>query len=108
MRRRGFSPTTRTFQTMFTGLSRIDTWSGYQQQLSNARSLYDAYQRHIEEIKKHDPDSPELSIDPLPAYITILGNAGQFEEILVLYHSLPKKGPLAANKFLFTAMFRAL
>ncbi|KAJ7283656.1 pentatricopeptide repeat-containing protein [Mycena rebaudengoi] len=108
MKRRGFSPTTRTFQTMFSGLSRIEVWSAYPQQLKNARTLYDAYQRHIEAVKKHDPTSPELSIDPLPAYITLLGNAGQFEEIFVLYYSLAAAGPLAANKFLFTAMFRAL
>ncbi|KAJ7507804.1 pentatricopeptide repeat-containing protein [Mycena galericulata] len=106
--RRGFSPTTRTFQTMFSGLSRIEVWSAYPQQLKNARSLYDAFQRHIEAVKKNDPTSSELSIDPLPAYITILGNAGQFEEIFVLYYSLAEEGPLAANKFLFTAMFRAL
>ncbi|KAJ7129677.1 hypothetical protein C8R44DRAFT_615582 [Mycena epipterygia] len=108
MKRRGFSPTTRTFQTMFSGFSRIEVWSLYPQQLKNARSLYDAYQRHIEAIKKTDPTSSELSIDPLPAYITILGNAGQFDEIFVLYYSLADEGPLAANKFLFTAMFRAL
>ncbi|KAJ7781255.1 pentatricopeptide repeat-containing protein [Mycena metata] len=108
MKRRGFSPTTRTFQTMFSGLSRIEVWSAYPQQLKNARSLYDAYQRHIEAVKKHDPTSSELSIDPLPAYITILGNAGQFDEIFVLFHSLEDEGPMAANKFIFTAMFRAL
>lgn len=108
MKRRGFSPTTRTFQTMFSGLSRIEVWSAYPQQLKNARSLYAAYQRHIEAVKKHDPTSSELSLDPLPAYITILGNAGQFDEIFVLYYSLAESGPLAANKFFFTAMFRAL
>ncbi|KAJ6599072.1 pentatricopeptide repeat-containing protein [Mycena vulgaris] len=108
MKRRGFSPTTRTFQTMFSGLSRIEVWSSYPQQLKNARSLYAAYQQHLAAIKKSDPTSSELSLDPLPAYITILGNAGQFDEIFVLYYSLAEDGPLAANKFLFTAMFRAL
>ncbi|KAJ7180080.1 pentatricopeptide repeat-containing protein [Mycena crocata] len=108
MKRRGFSPTTRTFQTMFSGLSRIEVWSAYPQQLKNARYLYDAYQRHIELVKKTDPTSPELSVDPLPAYVTILGNAGQFEEIFVLYYSLADEGPLAANKFILTAMFQAL
>ncbi|KAJ6613450.1 hypothetical protein B0H10DRAFT_2273082 [Mycena sp. CBHHK59/15] len=108
MKRRGFSPTTRTFQTMFTGLSRIEVWAAYPQQLKNARALYEAYLRHIEALRKHDPTSTELSIDPLPAYITILGNAGQFEEIFVVFYSLAAEGPLAADKFLFTAMFRAL
>ncbi|KAJ7498928.1 pentatricopeptide repeat-containing protein [Mycena latifolia] len=108
MKRRGFSPTARTFQTMFSGLSRIEVWSAYPQQLKNARSLYEAYQRHLEAVKKDDPTSPELSLDALPAYVNILGNAGKFDEIFVLYYSLAEDGPLAANKFFFTAMFRAL
>ncbi|KAJ7179141.1 pentatricopeptide repeat-containing protein [Mycena filopes] len=108
MKRRGFRPTTRTFQTMFSGLSRIEVWSAYPQQLKHARSLYEAYQQHIETVKRSDTTSSELSLDPLPAYITILGNAGQFDEIFVLFHSLAPEGPMAANKFIFTAMFRAL
>ncbi|KAK7061708.1 pentatricopeptide repeat-containing protein [Favolaschia claudopus] len=108
MKRRGFSPTTRTFQTMFSGYARIELWAAHTKQLDHARSLYKAYQRHIEALKKSDPASSELSIDPLPSYVTILGNAGQFEEIFVLFYSLDPEGPLAANKFLVTAMFQAL
>ncbi|KAJ7068269.1 hypothetical protein C8F01DRAFT_1364648 [Mycena amicta] len=106
MKRRGFSPTTRTFQTMFSGLSRIEEWSAYQQQLKNARSLYTAYQRHVEDLKKRDPASPELAIDPLPAYVTILGNAGQYDELFALYYVAAKSSP--PTKFLFTAILRAL
>ncbi|KAF8195910.1 hypothetical protein K438DRAFT_1586955 [Mycena galopus ATCC 62051] len=108
MKRRGFSPTTRTFQTMFSGYARIELWAAHTKQLENARSLYKAYKQHIETVKQGNPNSSELSIDPLPAYITVLGNSGQFEEIFVLFHSLDQEGPLAADKFIFTAMFRAL
>lgn len=93
---------------MFSGYARIELWASHTKQLENARSLYKAYKRHIEAVKQSDPTSSELSIDPLPAYITVLGNAGQFEEIFVLFYSLEEDGPLAANKFLFTAMFQAL
>ncbi|KAF7355304.1 Pentatricopeptide repeat-containing protein [Mycena sanguinolenta] len=108
MKRRGFSPTTRTFQTMFSGYARIELWSAHTKQLENVRSLYKAYQRHIEVVKQTDPTSSELSIDPLPPYITILGNAGQYEEVFILFYSMEKEGPLAPNKFIFTAMFQAL
>ncbi|KAJ7276380.1 hypothetical protein B0H12DRAFT_1085067 [Mycena haematopus] len=108
MKRRGFSPTTRTFQTMFSGYARIELWAAHTKQLEHARSLYKAYKRHIEVVKQSDPTSSELSIDPLAAYITILGNSGQFEEMFVLFYSLEEEGPLAADKFIFTAMFQAL
>lgn len=108
MKRRGFSPTTRTFQTFFNGLSRIEDWSIYPKQLTNARSLYDAYQRHVSSIKKHDPSNPELLIDPLAGYIRILGNAGRYQEVFDIYYAMDHEGPLSPNQFIFTAMFHAI
>ncbi|TFK43536.1 hypothetical protein BDQ12DRAFT_184421 [Crucibulum laeve] len=108
MKRRGFSPTSRTFQTMFTGLSRIEHWSSYPKQLTNARSLYDAYLRHVNAVKRIDPDSEELSGNPLSAYIKILGDAGRYQEIFDVYYAMDSEGPLAPNQFIFTAMFHAL
>nr|GAT59418.1 predicted protein [Mycena chlorophos] len=106
MKRRGFNPTTRTFQTMFTGLSHIDNWSSYTMQLKNARSLYSQYQRHVEDLRKRDPSSPELAVDPIPAYVTVLGNAKQYDELFALYYVASKSAP--PTKFLFTAIFKAL
>ncbi|KAF8639706.1 hypothetical protein AX17_000968 [Amanita inopinata Kibby_2008] len=108
MKRRGHSPTTRTFQTMFKGLSRIDHWPNHTKQLANARSLYEAYQRHISSIKKVDSSSPELSIDPLAAYIKLLGDAGHYQDIFDVYYAMDTEGPLAPNQFIFTAIFQAL
>jgi hypothetical protein len=108
MKRRGLSPTTRTFQTFFNGLSRIEDWSIHTKQLTNARSLYDAYQRHISSVKKHDPGSSELLIDPLAGYIRILGNAARYQEIFDIYYAMDQEGPLSPNQFIFTAMFHAI
>ncbi|KAF8165351.1 hypothetical protein B0H34DRAFT_831012 [Crassisporium funariophilum] len=108
MKRRGFSPTTRTFQTFFGGLSRIEDWTIHPKQLTNARSLYDAYQRHVASIKRHDPDDPELTTNPLSGYIRILGSAGQYQEIFDVYYAMDKEGPQAPNEFIFTAMFQAI
>lgn len=108
MKRRGFSPTTRTFQTMFTGLSRIEHWSSYPKQLENARSIYDSFQRHMTAVKKEDPNSSELSVNPLASYITLLGDAGQYQEIFDVYYAMDSEGLLSPNQFIFTAMFQAL
>lgn len=108
MKRRGFSPTTRTYQTFFNGLSRIEDWSIHPKQLTNAHSLYDAYQSHVSSIKKHDPNSPELLITPLAGYIRILGNAGRYQEVFDVYYAMDKEGPLSPNQFIFTAMFKAI
>ncbi|KAF8655217.1 hypothetical protein AX16_003124 [Volvariella volvacea WC 439] len=108
MKRRGHSPTTRTFQTMFTGLSRIENWSTHTKQLANARSLYEAYCRHIQSLKKHEPESPDIVVHPLAAYIKILGDSGNHQEIFDVYYSLDASGPFSANQFVYTAMFQAL
>lgn len=108
MKRRGFSPTTRTFQTMLTGLSRIENWSTHTKQLANARSVYDSFQRHMNSVKKDEKNSSELSVDPLAAYIKVLGNAGHLQEIFDVYYAMDSEGPLAPNQFIYTAMFQAL
>ncbi|KAG6900972.1 hypothetical protein C0993_004410 [Termitomyces sp. T159_Od127] len=106
MKRRGFSPSVRTFQTMFTGLSKIENWSAHTKQLANARSLYDSFQRHMNSVKKHDPT--ELSARPLVGYIKILGDNKLYQEIFDVYHALPSEGPGSAEELVYTAMFHAL
>ena len=108
MKRRGFSPSTRTFQTLFTGLSKVDNWAAYPKQLSNAHALYEAYRKHTKSIESLDPKDPELSVDPIAPYLRILGSAGCYQEIFDVYYALPKEGPLAPNAFIYTAIFQAL
>ncbi|KAF8631677.1 hypothetical protein AX15_002263 [Amanita polypyramis BW_CC] len=108
MKRRGHTPTARTFQTMFNGLSRIEDWSIHMKQLANARSLYEAFQKHMASIKRAEPDSPQLSVDPLAAYIKILGDAGCYQDIFDVYYAMDADGPLAPNKLIFAAIFQAL
>ncbi|KAF9451720.1 hypothetical protein P691DRAFT_723501 [Macrolepiota fuliginosa MF-IS2] len=108
MKRRGHSPTTRTFLTMFNGLARIDDFSHHTQQLKNARSLYDAFTRHLKSIKRVDPTNPELSIDPLASYIKILGDAKCYNDIFDVFDSLDSDGPLAPNQLIYTSIFQSL
>ncbi|GLB33804.1 putative PPR repeat family protein [Lyophyllum shimeji] len=108
MKRRGFSPTARTFQTMFTGLSKIEDWSTHTKQLKNAHSIYDAFQRYMKSVRQHDPESAELTSNPLANYVKILGYNGLYQEIFDVYYALPSEGPLSPNEFVYTAMFEAL
>ncbi|PPQ98504.1 hypothetical protein CVT24_003995 [Panaeolus cyanescens] len=108
MKRKGFSPSIRTFQTFFNGLSKIENWSVHTKQLNNARSFYEQYRRHVASVKRSDPNDPSLSIDPLAGYIRILGNAGHYQEVFDVFYAMDKEGPLAPNQFIFTAMFQAI
>jgi hypothetical protein len=108
MKRRGFSPTSRTFKTMLSGLARIENWEDYPKQLKNATSLYEAFLRHVDSMKKHDPSSPELNTAPIASYIQILGDVGMHQEIFDVFYNMDKEGPLAPDHLLFTAMFQAL
>ena len=93
---------------MFNGLSRIDDWPTHPKQLANARSLYQAFQRHISSIKRHNPTDADLVIDPLAGYIRILGKAGEYQEVFDVYYAMDQDGPLAPNQFIFAAMFQAI
>ncbi|KAF9259506.1 hypothetical protein L218DRAFT_908218 [Marasmius fiardii PR-910] len=108
MKRRGFSPNTRTYTTMLNGYSRIENWKNYPKQLRHSKSLYEAFRRHLESVKEHDPTSAELDISPLASYIKILGSAGLNQEIFNVCYSMDSSGPLSPNHIIFTAMFHAL
>ena len=109
MKRRGFSPNNITFSTMLSGISLIKDWSKYSKQLQNAHSLYEYYRKHVESVKYHEPDnSKELSLQPLVAYIQILGDAGEYHKIFDVYFAMDQEGPVAPDRFVFTAMFKAI
>lgn len=108
MKRRGLSPTTRTYQTMFSGLSRLEHWPTHTVQLTNAHQLYDYFTKHLQAVKYHTPDSEELTVSPLAMYIKILGDAGDFQRIFDVYYAMDPEGPLAPDVTIFTAMFQVL
>jgi hypothetical protein len=93
---------------MFSGFSRIEDWHSYPKQLANVHSLYEYFQRHVDAVKKHDRDSPALTITPIASYIKILGDAGEYQRMFDVYYALDQEGPLSPNQFIFTAMFQAI
>lgn len=108
MKRRGFIPTVRTFQTMFNGLSRVENWSTFTKQLTHVKSLYEGYQNLVGSLKQNDPNDPDLSPDPLAGYFRILGRAGEYQAIFDVYYSMDKEGPMAPNRLVYTALFQAI
>lgn len=108
MKRRGLSPTTRTFHTLFGGLSRVDNWATHSRLLNQVHQLYDYFLKHLEAVKYHTPDSDELTISPLAMYIKILGDAGDFQRIFDVYYAMDSEGPLSPNRDIFTAVFQVL
>lgn len=109
MKRRGFSPNISTFVTMFKGLSQISDWSNHPQQLAHAHALYHYYLEYIQSIKHHDPGNvAQLSLTPLAIYISILGAAGDVQKMFDVYFAMDQDGPQAPNRFVFTAMLRAI
>ncbi|KAJ8453558.1 hypothetical protein ONZ45_g19669 [Pleurotus djamor] len=108
MKRRGHSPNTRTYQTMFSGLSRMENWMSHTKQLTNAHALYDYFIQHVTSVKKHDPTSSQLSTLPLSYYIKILGDTGHIQNIFDVYYALDGSVNLAPDQYIYTAMFSAL
>ena len=109
MKRRGFSPNVSTLVTMLKGLSQISDWSNHPKQLANAHALYRYYLDYTQSIKHHDPDSvAQLSVAPFVIYISILGAAGDTQKMFDVYFAMDQDGPLAPDRFVFTAMLRAI
>src|SRR6266545_5697987 len=107
MKRRGFTPTVRTFQTMFNGLARIKHWSTFTKQLQHAKALYQSYQKLVTALIKSNSNDPDIS-GPFASYIRILGNAGDYNAIFDVYYALEDEGPLARNHLVYTAMFQSI
>ncbi|KAH7887745.1 hypothetical protein F5I97DRAFT_1862492 [Phlebopus sp. FC_14] len=109
MKRRGFSPNCTTYTTMLKGFGQVTEWSTRHKQLEHAHTLYAYYMKHVESAKYHDPDNvQEISTAPLVAYINILGHAGQHQKMFDVYFAMDQEGPLAPDRYVFTAMLRAI
>lgn len=108
MKRRGLTPTTRTYQTMLSGLARIRRWSEHPQQLLNAHSLYQYCSRHLHSLKEAEPGHDGVDPTPIAHYIQILGDAGLYQKVFDVFYELDKEGPLAPNAMIFTAMFKVI
>ncbi|CCM04795.1 uncharacterized protein FIBRA_06988 [Fibroporia radiculosa] len=108
MKRRGFSPRTSTFVTMLNQYATIEQWSQHTKQLDNVHTLFENYIDHVEQVKEHEPNSPELDNSVYVPYFKILGDAGEYQKMFDIYYAMPDHGPLAPTHFTFTALINAI
>lgn len=106
MKRRHVKPNTRTFSTLFVGLSNIEDWAPYSNILERAFIAYDQLLVHFEKIKLKTPNSPEISTWPLNGFLVLLGNARRYARMWDVFFSM--EGQLAPDEVTYTIMLRAL
>ncbi|KAI1796320.1 hypothetical protein LXA43DRAFT_880376 [Ganoderma leucocontextum] len=107
MKRRGIKPILRTFTSLMAAFLRVPSWEDRTKILQNVHKTYDNFLEYIELVKGHNPDSPEYSIAPINAYLSILARAGQQQRMFDVYNSLDS-GPLAPTNITYTVVLGAL
>jgi hypothetical protein len=113
MKRRGFKPNIRTFSSMLSGYARKPdfTWKDSQKQLENMHSVYSNLITLLDIIGKQGkiPDNDlEYLSSARASYIKVLGAAGLHQRVFDVYNAMEASGPLAPDRIVFTAVFKAL
>ncbi|KAI0719488.1 hypothetical protein C8T65DRAFT_736436 [Cerioporus squamosus] len=107
MKRRGFKPDTRAYATLMAAFTRVTDWSERGKLLQNAHKAYKSYVEYTELVKSHNPNSPELTVIPINAYLTVLSKAGQWQQMFDVYNALDEDGPLSPGAITYTIMLKS-
>lgn len=107
MKRRGFKPDMRSYSTLLGAYSKITDWSNRSKILQNAHKAYESYIEYVDTVKAHNPDSPELSIVPINAYLLILSRSRQWQKMFDVYNMLSDHDVLQPNNITYTVMISA-
>ena len=108
MKRRGLKPVLRTFTTLMAAFMKVPSWEDRTKLLQNVHKTYDNFLEYVELVKSHNPESPEYSVAPINAYLSILSRANQQQRMFDVYNSLDQSGPLSPDTITYTVMFGAL
>ncbi|PIL37213.1 hypothetical protein GSI_00906 [Ganoderma sinense ZZ0214-1] len=108
MKRRGLKPVLRTFTTLMGAFMRVQSWEDRTKLLQNVHKTYENFLEYVELVKNHNPQSPEYSVAPINAYLSILSRANQRQRMFDVYNSLDQSGPLSPNIITYTVMLGAL
>lgn len=106
MKRRHIRPNTRTFATLFVGLSRIDDWSPYRSILQRAYTAYDQLQAHYEKLRLENPRSSDIIPWPINGFLTLLGKAHHYQKMWDVFFSM--EGPLRPDEVTYHIMLKAI
>ena len=107
MKRRGFKPDSRTYATLLAAFSRVPDWTDRGKLLQNAEKAYKSYIEYTDLVKSHNPNSPELSVIPINAFLTVLSRSGQWQRMFDVYNALDDDGPLSPDAVTYTIMIKS-
>ncbi|RPD67095.1 hypothetical protein L226DRAFT_452414 [Lentinus tigrinus ALCF2SS1-7] len=107
MKRRGFKPDSRSFATLLGAFTKVPDWSERGKLLQNVHKAYKSFIEYTELVKSHNPNSPELSVIPINAYLTVLSKAGQWQQMFDVYNTMEDSGPLSPNAVTYTIMIKS-
>ncbi|KAG8787182.1 hypothetical protein FRC16_001585 [Serendipita sp. 398] len=106
MKRRHIQPNSRTFTTLFVGLSKIDDWTPYANILGRVFNTYDQLLAHFEKLRLTNPESPDITPWPLNGYLTLLGKTNHYARMWDVFYSM--EGRLAPDEVTYSIMLRAI
>ena len=106
MKRRHVQPNTRTFTTLFAGLSRIDDWTSYSNILQRVFTTYDQLLAHFEKLKIKNPESQDINPWPINNFLALLGKAHHYSKMWDVFFNMEDK--LAPDEYTYTVMLQAL
>ncbi|KAG8967615.1 hypothetical protein FRC03_009644 [Tulasnella sp. 419] len=114
MKKRGFSPSIRTYAAFFSGFALLAKSSKEVltvKQLQRLASVWEQYEEHIAELKSagHNSHDPTVSyVSPYNTYFSILAATGQHERMLDLLSEMDKDGPFAPDFRVYTTVVAAI
>ncbi|KAL5487669.1 hypothetical protein ACEPAI_5777 [Sanghuangporus weigelae] len=111
MKRRGFSPSARTFRTMMSGMDEIafDEWPQNSLNLQRCHKLYEAIEEYSQSCtESHLKDELLFLRHARGHYVRILGKTGNFRKIADIYYKSGEVGALPRDRELYGALFGAL
>ncbi|KAI0053638.1 hypothetical protein FA95DRAFT_1600783 [Auriscalpium vulgare] len=115
LKRRGFIPNQRTFNTMMTGYGSIQDWKQYTKIFEHVTAVYENAKAHLDQYRK-DPEmwqrsrvhDPDLVLYPIALYIEILGDVGLHQKAFDVFHDLDADGIFAPNAKIFEKVLAAI
>jgi pentatricopeptide repeat protein len=111
MKRRGITPTARSYTSYFAALARgVAAHSLPASAFTRASTVHNQWLQHAaSRIADADPASSD-SPNPAPtnAYLHTLGRTGNVDEMIKVFDQMPQSGPLSPNVETYTTVLRGL
>lgn len=106
MKRRHISPNTRTFATLFVGLSRISNWDSYSNILARVHTAYTQLLAHFAALSVSNPTSPDIAPWPINGYLNLLSKTHDWPRIWDTFFGM--QGRWKPDEVTYTLLLKAL